>query len=107
MTSIDLSIILFTSTALFGIGLYGVLTQKSAIRILISIEILLNSANINFVAFSTYSEGYDGWTMALFVMALAAAEAAIGIAIFLNVFRRFGSVNVPSLLGLREEVEEA
>lgn len=105
MTSIDISVILFISTALFGIGLYGVLTQKSAIRILISIELLLNSANINFVAFSTYSDNYDGWTMALIVMAIAAAEAAIGIAIFLNVFRQFGSINVPTLVGLKEEQE--
>ena len=88
MTAIDLSIILFTSTTQFRIGLFGVLTQKSAIRILISIEILLNSANINFVAFSSFSEGYDGWIMALFVMSLAAAEAAIGIAIFLNVLAK-------------------
>lgn len=75
------------ATALFGIGLYGVVTQKSGIRILMSIEMMLNAANINFVAFSSLHNESEGFVYALFVIAVAAAEAAVGLAIFVNLFR--------------------
>lgn len=82
------------AAAIFSIGLYGLLTQKSALRILISIELVLNSANINFVAFAAHHGDTDGLVYALFVIALAAAEAAVGLAIFIHLFRHLGTVDV-------------
>jgi|SRR5581483_9652351 len=75
------------SSLLFGVGLYGVVTQKSGIRLLMSIEIMLNAANINFVAFGAHYARPEGFVYALFVIAIAAAEAAVGLAIFVNLFR--------------------
>ena len=75
------------ASALFGIGLYGVVSQKSGIRLLMSIEMMLNAANINFVAFGSHYRDADGYVFALFVIAIAAAEAAVGLAIFVNLFR--------------------
>ncbi len=82
------------AAAIFSIGLFGLLTQKSALRILISIELVLNSANINFVAFANHHGDTDGLVYALFVIALAAAEAAVGLAIFIHLFRHLGTVDV-------------
>ena len=75
------------AAALFSMGLWGVLTQKTGIRLLISIEMMLNAANINFVAFSSMHGQAQGFAYALFVIAIAAAEAAVGLAIFVNLFR--------------------
>jgi F420H2 dehydrogenase subunit K len=75
------------SSVLFGIGLFGVVTQKSGIRLLMAIEILLNAANINFVAFGAFYGAPAGFVYALFVIAIAAAEATVGLAIFVNLFR--------------------
>ncbi|HBF33236.1 TPA: NADH-quinone oxidoreductase subunit NuoK, partial [Candidatus Sumerlaeota bacterium] len=73
------------STALFAIGLYGLLTRKNAVGVLMSVEIMLNSAALNFVIFNRFNGGegrVDGHVMALFVIAVAAAEAVVGMAIF-------------------------
>jgi len=82
------------AAAVFAIGVFGLLTQKSALRILISIELVLNSANINFVAFANHHGQTDGLVFAMFVIALAAAEAAVGLAIFIHLFRHLGTVDV-------------
>ncbi len=82
------------AAAIFAIGVFGLLTQKSALRILISIELVLNSANINFVAFAHHYGQTDGLVFAMFVIALAAAEAAVGLAIFIHLFRHLGTVDV-------------
>lgn len=82
------------AAAVFAIGAFGLLTQKSALRILISIELVLNAANINFVAFANHYGQADGLVFALFVIALAAAEAAVGLAIFIHLFRHLGTVDV-------------
>jgi NADH-quinone oxidoreductase subunit K len=82
------------AAALFSIGVFGLLTQKSALRILIGIELVLNSANINFVAFANHYGDTNGLVYALFVIALAAAEAAVGLAIFIHVFRTIGTIDV-------------
>ncbi|MGQ0536984.1 MAG: NADH-quinone oxidoreductase subunit NuoK [Methanobacteriota archaeon] len=89
------------SAGLFAIGLYGVLTQRSGIKILISIELLLNAANVNFVAFSGLHGNADGLTFALFSIALAAAEAAVGLAIFVNLYRLQGTIDVDTASALR------
>jgi NADH-quinone oxidoreductase subunit K len=89
------------AAALFAVGLLGVITQRNAIRILISVEMLLNAANINFVAFSSYHGHADGYAFALFVIAFAAAEAAVGLAIFINLFRLRESIDVGGLAAMK------
>jgi NADH-quinone oxidoreductase subunit K len=94
---------LVLSAILFSLGLYGVVTRKNAILILMGIELILNSANINFVAFSRYGGlQLDGQAAAIFVIILAAAEAAIALAIVLNIYHRFNTVNVDEINKLKE-----
>jgi NADH-quinone oxidoreductase subunit K len=85
---------LLLSAALFAIGLFGVLTRENALIFLMSVELMLNAANVNFVAFSIYHGNLTGQVFALFVMALAAAEVAVGIGIILVLYRNYGDVNV-------------
>ncbi len=87
--------------ALFAAGLYGVLTQKNALRILIAVELILNAANINFVAFANHWGDINGLVFTLFVIALAAAEAAVGLAIFIHLYRHVRSVDVTKSTELR------
>ena len=89
------------STALFGIGLYGVLTQRSGIRILMCVEMMLNAANINFVAFSSLYGHATGYAYALFIIAIAAAEAAVGLAIFVNLWRVRHTIELDQVKSLR------
>lgn len=81
-------ILIFTSL-LFSIGLYGALTRRHVVGILISVEIMLNAANVNFVAFSRFTTASPetGQVMAIFVIVLAAAAAAVGLAIVLSIYR--------------------
>ena len=94
---------LLVSALLFSLGLYCVVTRRNAILVLMGIELILNSANINFIAFSRFG-GYrlDGQMVAIFVIILAAAEAAVALAIVLNIYRRFNTVNVDEISKLRE-----
>jgi NAD(P)H-quinone oxidoreductase subunit 4L len=80
---------LTVSLLLFGIGLYGILTRRNAIGILMSIELVMNSANLNLVAFSKFitPQVLSGQVFALFVIAVAAGEAVIGLAIVLSIYR--------------------
>ena len=96
MQEISLSQILFVSTALFFIGMYGLFTRRNLITMLMSIELLLNSVNINFVAFNTYlfPDNLDGLFFTLFIITIAAAEAAVAIAIIINLFRSHNSIDV-------------
>lgn len=89
------------ATALFGIGLYGVLTQRSGIRILMCVEMMLNAANINFVAFSSMWGHATGYGYALFIIAIAAAEAAVGLAIFVNLWRVRHTIELDQIKSLR------
>ena len=93
---ITLQSYMIIASALFCIGLYNVMTRKNAVAILMGIELILNSANINFVAFNRFisSINLDGHLMAVFVIVLAAAEAAVALAIIINLFRNLGTVNV-------------
>ena len=84
-------------------GLYGVVTRRNAILVLMGIELILNSANINFIAFARYGGmKLDGQAIAVFVIILAAAEAAIVLAIVLNIYQRFHTVNVDEINKLKE-----
>ena len=95
MAAIGLQHFLVVGLAVFCLGVYCVLTRRNAIGVLMGIELILNSANINYLAFSRYSSGsYDGQVYSIFVIMLAAAEAAIGMAIVLGLYRRFRSIDV-------------
>ena len=87
---------LIIAAILFSLGLYGVITRKNAVAILTGIELILNSANINFIAFNRFSglNTLDGHIFAIFVIVLAAAEAAVALAIVINLFKSIGSVDV-------------
>lgn len=94
---------LIISALLFSLGVFGVVTRRNAVMVLMGVELILNSANINFVAFSRYGVvGLDGQAIAVFVIVLAAAEAAIALAIVLNIYKRFTTVNVDEISALRE-----
>src|SRR6056297_3273063 len=85
---------LLLSAAVFCSGLFGILTRKNALMFLISVELMLNAANINLVAFSSYHGNLTGQTFSLFTLALAAAEVAVGIGIILVLYRNFDDVDV-------------
>ncbi len=85
---------MFLAAVLFTIGAYGMLSARNAVRVLMSIELMLNAANINLVAFSSYSGTVAGQGLASFVIAIAAAEAGVGIAILLVLYRSMRSVNL-------------
>ena len=88
---------LFISNALFCLGLYGVMTRRNGVAILMGVELILNAANLNFIAFNRFgglSEMLPGHIFALFVIVMAAAEAAVALAIILNLFKTFDTVNV-------------
>jgi NADH:ubiquinone oxidoreductase subunit K len=96
MNQVPLSHILFVSTALFFIGMYGLFTRRNMITMLMSVELILNSVNINFVAFNKYlwPDKLAGVFFSLFIIAIAAAEAAVAIAIIINLYRNFKSIDV-------------
>lgn len=103
MTTIGLQHYLVVSSILFSLGLFGIVTRKNAVMVLMGIELILNSANINFVAFARYGNfGFDGQLIALFVVILAAAEAAVALAIVLNIYKNFSTVNVDEIDKLKE-----
>lgn len=85
---------LMLSAIIFSLGLLGVLLRKNAIVMLMSIELMLNAVNLTFVAFSKYSGNINGQVMVFFVMTIAAAEAAVGLAIVASIFKRFKEVNI-------------
>lgn len=91
------------SAILFSFGIYGIITRKNAVMVLMGVELILNAANINFVAFARYGNfGLGGQLTALFVIVLAAAEAAIALAIVLNIYKTFTNVNVDEISNLKE-----
>jgi NADH-quinone oxidoreductase subunit K len=92
---------LVLSTAIFCIGVFGLLTRRNALLFLMSVELMLNAANINLVAFSFYWGNVTGQTFSLFTMALAAAEVAIGIGIILVLYRNFKDIDVTEATTMR------
>ena len=91
------------SAGLFAIGLYGALARRSAVLIVMSIELMLNAVNINLIAASSHLEGigkfaqFDGQIIAIFVITVAAAEVGLGLAIILRIYRQRGTVNVDEI----------
>jgi NADH:ubiquinone oxidoreductase subunit K len=96
MNGIPVSNILFVSTALFFIGMYGLFTRRNMITMLMSVELILNSVNINFVVFNKYlyPDKLDGIFFTIFIITIAAAEAAVAIAIIINLYRSHKSIDV-------------
>ncbi len=92
---------LVLSAILFVLGMLGVLLRKNAIVILMSIELMLNGVNLSFVAFSKFNAILDGQVMVFFVMTIAAAEAAVGLALLVSIFKRFKEINIRFFEGLR------
>jgi NADH-quinone oxidoreductase subunit K len=89
------------SAILFSIGTLGVLVRRNAIVIFLSIELMLNAANLAFVAFARQQQSVDGQVIVFFVMTVAAAEAAVGLAIIIAVFRHRQTINTDDLRLLR------
>ncbi|MBB6638106.1 NADH-quinone oxidoreductase subunit NuoK [Cohnella thailandensis] len=91
------------AAVLFCLGLYGVLTKRNAIIVLLSIELMLNAVNLNLVAFAKYgiNASLRGQVFSLFTMTVAAAEAAVGIAVLISLYRRRATVNVDEYDELR------
>ena len=85
---------LLLAAVLFSIGVYGVVARRNGVMVLMSIELILNSVNINLVAFSAMTGSVSGQVFALFVIAVAAAEVGVGLAIVLAIFRNFRTVDL-------------
>ena len=94
---IDINYYLITSALLFSIGVAGVLIRRNAIIIFMCIELILNAINLTFVAFSSYLGNINGQIFVFIVMTVAAAEAAVGLAIVIALFRNKESVNIDEI----------
>ncbi len=92
--SVPLGDVLVVSVALFSLGLCGALLRRNAITIFLSIELMLNAANLAIVGFGEKVGGYAGQTVVFFAIVVAAAEAAVGLAIFVAVFRHHETIDV-------------
>ena len=95
MSEIPMTYVLFVSFVLFFIGAYGFLTRRNMITMLMAVELMLNAVNINFVAFNKYlfADKADGVFFTIFIITIAAAEAAVAIAIIINISRKFRSID--------------
>ena len=96
-----LSAYLLLAAGVFAIGLFGVLTRRNAVGILLGIELMLNAVNINLVAFARYGAGLAGWVLALFVIAVTVTEIAVGLAIVIVIFRVCQTIEADHLTLLR------
>lgn len=102
-SGIPLQYFLVLATVMFFVGIYGFLTRRNLITILMSVELILNSVNINILAFNRFlfPNRLEGVFFSLFVIAVAAAEAAVAIAIIINIYRRFTTINVEDVHEMR------
>jgi NADH-quinone oxidoreductase subunit K len=93
---------LWLAALLFTIGLAGVLLKRNALIVMMSVELMLNAANLTFLAFARQTGNQGGHAIAFFIIAVAAAEAAVGLAIVIAIYRTRGAVNVDEVRALRE-----
>ena len=95
-SGIPIQYFLILATIMFFAGVYGFLTRRNLITMLMSVELILNSVNINFLAFNRYLYPHkmEGMFFSIFVIAVAASEAAVAISIIINIYRRFTTINV-------------
>ena len=101
MTGVPLSWYLILSAVLFSLGIAGFLLRRNIITVFMSIELMLNAVNLSFVAFSYQLKQIDGHLYAFFVMVVAAAEAAVGLAIILTVFRNRGTLQIDEINSMK------
>lgn len=96
MEQVPLSHLLILSSALFFLGIYGFFSRRNIITMLMSVEMILNSVNINFIAFNKYLYPHqmEGIFFTLFIITIAAAEVSIAIAIVINLYRRFNTIDI-------------
>jgi len=92
---------LLLGAALFCIGVYGVIARKNAVMVLMSIELILNSVNINLLAFSQLHHNLDGNVFALYIIAVAAAEVGVGLAMVLLIYRNRKSISLDELSDMK------
>jgi NADH-quinone oxidoreductase subunit K len=95
---------LMLAAVLFGVGLVGVLIKRNALVVMMCVELMLNAANLTFLAFARQQGNMGGHAIAFFVIAVAAAEAAVGLAIVIAIYRTRGSVNIDDVRELREDL---
>ncbi len=93
---------LYLAAIVFTIGLAGVLLKRNALIVMMSVELMLNAANLTFLAFARASGNVSGHAIAFFVIAVAAAEAAVGLAVVIAIYRTRGGVNVDEVRALRD-----
>ncbi|MCL2039830.1 MAG: NADH-quinone oxidoreductase subunit NuoK [Bacteroidetes bacterium] len=95
---ITLNHFLIVSAILFALGIFAIITRKNAIMVLIGLELVLNSANINFIAFSRFGGlNFEGHIAAIFVIVLAAAEVAVALAIILNIYQNYRHIRADEI----------
>ena len=101
--AIGLTHFLIIGAILFALGVFAIITRKNAIMVLMGLELILNSANINFVAFARFGGlNFEGHIAAIFVIVLAAAEVAVALAIFLNIYQNFKHINADEISSLKQ-----
>ncbi len=94
---------LYISAMLFSLGTFAVMTRRNGIAILMGVELILNAANLNFIAFSRFGGmNMDGHIFSLFVIVLAAAEAAVALAIVINIYNNLNTINVDDAALMKE-----
>ncbi|MBK6909862.1 MAG: NADH-quinone oxidoreductase subunit NuoK [bacterium] len=98
---IELAHYLLLAAVLFGIGTLGVLTRKNLIIILMSVELMLNSVNLSFIALARHAADQEAQVIVFFVLCVAAAEVAVGLAILISVWRKRGTMNIDALSALK------
>ncbi len=99
----SLTTYLIIASILFSLGVFAVITRRNAIAVLMGVELILNAANLNFVSFARYGGmNMSGHVFALFVIILAAAEAAVALAIIINLYNNFNSINVDEARYLKQ-----
>lgn len=98
---IEMAHYLLLSAVLFGIGMLGVLTRKNLMIILMSVELMLNAVNLTFIALARYMADNNGQVIVFFVLCVAAAEVAVGLAILISVWRQRGTMHIDSMRNLQ------
>ena len=94
---------LFIAAVLFSLGVFGVITRRNCIAVLMGVELILNAANLNFVAFSRFGGmNLDGHIFGLIVIVLAAAEAAVALAIIINIYNNLNTINVDDASSMKQ-----
>ncbi len=101
MDDLLLNQFLILAAILFSIGVYGVLAKRNAVLVLMSVELILNAVNINLVAFGAYNGNIAGSVFAMFVIAIAAAEVGVGLAIVLLIYRNSRSVDLDDIAQMK------